>query len=134
MTGYADAQPLLDDSRVGKIADRLRLEFPDIPYETQFVTAVIEPPYNAHNGTEQYREERWPAFQFMVLSPHPRPLQRKRGMLHAKVATGFKAAWDEQEAERKHYVTADEDPAYKIFRALAWSFIQERRSLLQITN
>lgn len=129
---YADAEPLLDDSRVGRIADRLRLIYPDLPYETQFATAVIEPPYNAARGDERYIETRWPAAQFIVVAPHPRPLQRKFGTQQASVATMFKAAWDADDRARKHYVATDEDPAYRIFRALTVQFISNRRSLQQI--
>lgn len=129
---YANAEPLLDDARVGRIGDRLRLIYPDLPVETQFVTAVVEPPYNASSGGSVYVETRWPAAQFIVLAPHPRPLQRRYGTQQASVATMYKAAWDADEKERKHFVTTDEDPAYRIFRALTVQFITNRRSLLQI--
>lgn len=134
MSGYANAEPLLADDRVGKIGDRLRLIYPDLPVETQFVTAVIEPPYRASNGGKAYTETRWPAAQFMVLGPHPRPIQKKYGYLQASVATLYRAAWDASEKERSHFVATDDDPAYRIFRGLAVQFLAQRRSLLQIIN
>lgn len=114
---YKEAEPLLDDARVARIAERIFLELPALPDETSFATF--------HDGTK---------FQFFLSAPNPRPIQRKYGVQHGLTADGDLAGWREAEAERRHFVAAKEDPAYPIFRALAHMMIRDMRNFKSMTN
>lgn len=117
MTTAVDAEPLLPDQRVKRIADRLMLRFPELPGSTEFVTA-----------------QRGPQFQFVVMCDYPRPHLAAMGTKLAMTAKGQVAGWREAEAERKRFVSGDEDPAYPVFAGLAWALVKKLRDMRSMIN
>jgi hypothetical protein len=123
-------EPLLPDERVLPVLELLYLEFPKLAeYDTLIATARIEPPWTGQLPTGEYGTTEWPIAQFIITSMrHPRELQRSLGIPHTNVMTAFWHAWEQSEKERKHFAHTDEDPARRIFRALAQ---KQQRDLIQ---
>lgn len=114
----ADFEPLLTDARVDKIADLLRLAYPQLPQDIE-VFSFIVPPQKAEVRGE---EVTIPAQAvFALQSPHPRRsfdayyLDKE---LMSNTACWL-SAWEHEERMRLHYVSARDDPAFAPFAIAA---------------
>jgi hypothetical protein len=129
-------EPYLSDQRVGRVAEKLYEEFPILhDYGTDFATGRIEPPWHGilPNGTTGWTTH--PVVQFIVVSDHPRPIQKKMGVRHATTAVIWPAAFEEAEKEQKHLVSGDEaSPEERIFRVALAKHLDEMDSLKSIIN
>ena len=103
---YGNAEPLLTDARLTQIEDQVRRNVKGLD-DTTFVTAKVHP-------TEPHPAEA----HFLLLTLHPRPLQRAAGQLHGTVIREPLSQWESGEKDRGHFVT-DADPALRYFAALA---------------
>lgn len=126
-------EPFLSDQRVGKVAEQLIEENPIlVEYGTDFATAIIEPPWH---GTLPSGYNGWtmnPVVQFIMISDHPRPIQKKQGARHGTTATIWPAAFEEADKERSHYVDGRLSPEENIFRGMLKKHLEEMASLKSI--
>lgn len=109
-------EDLLSDERVERIADSLRLRFPNRLDESSFVsfiqpvtTVPVQTPAGIHIDMPVPAQ-----CVFAIISPDPRPWKSAaEGILTA--ATVTLADWLDTERIKSHYVTGNDDPAYKPF-------------------
>ena len=129
-------EPYLTDSEVSAVATKIIDEEPKLQrYNSDFVTTRIEPPWHGQLPDGRTGWTRNPVVQFVIVSDHPRPLQRKHGFRHATVAAAWEKAYEEAVRENKHLVTGNQmSPAERIFRAVAAKHIEELDSLASIIN
>ena len=130
-------EPYLSDERVLRVQEKLYDDYPELAdYHTDLVTARIEPPWYGQlpDGTTGHTNHA--VVQFVAVSDHPRPIQRKNGIRHGTVATAWPAAFEEADAERGHYVVGEAtmDPLEKIFRMVVAKHLEEMDSLKSIMN
>lgn len=130
-----DLEPLITDSRLNRIIDRLHIEFPRLyATDSTFVTMIVPPGSVGHLPDGTTGPARWPLGRFLVFSPNPRPLARRNGIQHGTDAVVWLDAWRASEKQRGHYVVTGDDPAFKVFRLLARQHLSELDSLASIMN
>ena len=130
-------EPYLPDDRVARVAEKLYDDYPALAdYNTDLVTARIEPPWYGQlpDGTTGHTDHA--VVQFVAVSDHPRPIQRRNGVRHGTVATAWPAAFEKADAERQHFVVGETavDPLEKIFRMVVAKHLEELESLKTIMN
>jgi len=127
-------EPYLPDDRVERVAEKLYDEYPILKrYPTDFATARIEAPWHGQlpDGTVGWTQH--PVVQFVVVSDHPRPLQRRMGVRHATTGSVWPAAFEATEKEESHLVKGDKpSPEERIFRALVMKHIVDLDRLSRI--
>jgi hypothetical protein len=129
-------EPYLSDQEVSAVATKIIDEQPLLQrYNSDFATARIEPPWhgilpNGRTGWTSY-----PVVQFVIVSDHPRPLQRSFGVRHGTHACAWERAYEKAAKEFRDSVTGDSiSPLERIFRAVAAKHIEELESLASIIN
>ena len=129
-------EPYLSDQEVSSVATRIIDENPVLQrHNTDFVTARIEPPWHGLRPDGRTGWTTRPVVQFIAVSDHPRPLQRKYGFRHATVASAWEMAYEDAVKEYKHKVHGDQvTPLERIFRGVAQRHIEELESLSSIIN
>jgi hypothetical protein len=130
-------EPYLSDERVQRVAEKLYGEYPILKrYPTDFATARIEAPWHGQlpDGSIGWTEH--PVVQFVVVSDHPRPLQRRMGVRHASTGSVWPAAFEATEKEESTYIIGErtEPPEERIFRALVMKHIVDLDRLSRIEN
>lgn len=127
-------EPYLSDERVQRVAEKLYGEYPILQrYPTDFATARIEPPWHGQLPDGSTGWTTHPVVQFILVSDHPRPTQRRMGVRHASTGTIWPAAFEATEKEESHVVTAGKEaPEERIFRALALKHIVDLDRLSRI--
>lgn len=127
-------EPYLSDERVGRVAEKLGESFPVLrEWNTDFVTGIISPPWHGllPDGTTGWTTNE--VVQFIVVSDHPRPLQRRMGVRHATTGAIWPAAFQEAAKEESHYVVGETVSAEeRIFSAVLAKHITEMNSLASI--
>ena len=127
-------EPYLPDSEVQRVQSKLYDEFPQlVDWNTDFATARISPPWHGQlpDGTTGWTKNA--VIQFVVVSDHPRPLQRKHGVRHGTVASAWQEAFEATRKEGSHYVIGEKmDPLEAIFRTTLNRHLNEMKSLSQI--
>lgn len=104
---------------------------------TTFVTVRHEPPFTGQLPSGRVGATDNPVVQFLVVSNHPRPIQRKHGLKHITTGTVWEQAWEtaEREWQNGHYVNPDaEDPLEVIYGGLLLKHTADYMSLKQMTN
>lgn len=129
-------EPYLPDERVLRVQDKLYLENPVmVLHNTNLVTTRIEPPWYGLLPDGRTATTNHPVVQFVAVSDHPRPLQRKHGYRHATVATVWQQAFEDAEKDKTHYVSGDQAPPEEvIFRGVVAKHLEELDSLSSIMN
>jgi len=128
-------EPYLPDQRVSAVQDRLYDENPKLrDWNTDFVTGRIEPPWHGVLPDGSTRWTHTPVVQFIVVSDHPRPIQRKMGIRHATVGAIWPDAFEEAERENHHYVSEGDSPEERIFRGVLAKHLWEMDRLGRIIN
>jgi len=129
-------EPYLPDADVHAIQSKLYEAFPKlIAWNTDLVTTRIEPPWygNLPDGTTGRTTN--PVVQFLVVSDHPRPIQRAQGVRHGTVASAWQRAFEEAQKGFGHYVISGKmGPLETIFRMVLNKHLKEMESLSQIIN
>lgn len=129
-------EPYLPDADVLAIQEKMYEAYPKlIRYNTDFVTTRIEPPWHGQlpDGTTRTTDQ--PVVQFVVVSDHPRPIQRKMGVRHGTVATAWQQAFEQSMKDGDHYVIGGKmGPLETIFRGLVHKHLQELDKLGRIMN
>jgi len=127
-------EPFLPDVEVHAIQSKLYDEYPQlIDWNTDFATTRIEPPWHGQLPDGTTRTTRHPVVQFVIVSDHPRAIQRKMGVRHGTVATAWEQAY--RDAVSTHYVSGDKmAPLETIFRGVLKKHIDEMASLNSIMN
>lgn len=129
-------EPYLPDAEVHEVQARLFEEYPILQkFNTDFTTARIEPPWHGllPNGTTGWTTNA--VVQFVVVSDHPRPIQRRHGVRHGTLASAWFRAFEQARKEHKHNVSGDEpSPLETVFRGLVHKHIEEMHSLGSIIN
>lgn len=129
-------EPYLPDQRVWDVAEKLYAEFPILSeWNTDFATGRIEPPWHGllPDGSTAWTIH--PVVQFIVVSDHPREIQRRHHVRHATTGIIWPKAFEEAEKEEKHYVVGEkQSPEERIFRAILAKHIDEMDSLKSISN
>lgn len=130
-------EPYLSDERVERVAEKLSKEYPILKrYPTDFATARIEAPWHGQlpDGSVGWTE--WPVVQFVVVSDHPRPTQRRMGVRHATTGTIWPSAFEAAEKDAAHYVVGEntESPEERIFTGLVMKHIVDLDRLSRIQN
>lgn len=135
-TMTSQLEPYLSDSEVGSVATKIIDEEPWLQrYNSDFVTTRIDPPWHGQLPDGRTGWTRYPVVQFVIVSDHPRPLQRKYGARHGTVAAVWEKAYEDSVKESRHLVSGDRiAPAERIFRAVAAKHIEELESLASIMN
>ena len=127
-----DLEPYLSDHVVHAVQEKAYEKYPRlILWNTDFVTACMPVPWHGTlpNGKNGYTNN--PVVEFIVVSDHPRPIQRKNGIRHATVATAWQQAFDESMKEAKN--SADRiDPVEVVFKLTLLKHIDEMESLASI--
>jgi hypothetical protein len=128
----------LNDSRVEPVKERIYARFPAL-FEagTELVTIRHEPPFTGQLPDGQMGTAGAPVLQFLLVSPHPRPVQRRMGVQHVSVATLWERGWEDAEREHRggHYNgQGHTDPLEVIFMGLALKHNEDLASLKQIMN
>ena len=125
-----DWEPLLDDGRVGKIADLLFLAYPDLPRDSDVFTFIV-PQQTVVRDDEPYVIPAQAVFA--VKSPNPRTWDAiYLGKEILSTAGLWLATWEREEKDRAHYVSTIEDPAFSAFRALAKTHVGKLRNLKEL--
>ena len=130
-------EPFLSDQRVGPVAERLIEEFPVlVEYNTDFATAIIEPPWHGilpEGNTAWTTHE---VVQFFIVSDHPRPIQKRQGARHMTSATIWPAAFELADKDRAHFVTGSDrlSPEETIFRGILTKHLADMESLKSIIS
>jgi len=129
-------EPYLSDQEVNDVQSRLFEEYPQlIGFNTDFATTRIEPPWHGQLPDGSTGWTRNPVVQFVVVSDHPRPIQRKMGVRHGTVAATWQLAYELAVKSDGHYVIGSKDhPLMIIFRGLVKQHIDEMESLASIMN
>jgi hypothetical protein len=130
-------EPYLSDDRVQRVAEKLYDEYPILKrYPTDFATGRIEAPWHGQlpDGSTGWTQH--PVVQFIMVSDHPRPIQRRMGVRHASTATIWPSAFEAADKEGEHYVIGETtlSPEERIFRALAMKHIVDLDKLSRIQN
>lgn len=128
-------EPFLSDQRVSQVQDRLYEENPKLrDYNTDFVTGRIEPPWHGvlPDGSTGWTTH--PVVQFIIVSDHPRPIQRKMGVRHATVGAIWPDAFTDAEKAKGHYVSDEASPEERIFRGVLAKHLWEMDRLGRIMN
>lgn len=117
--------PLLPDSRVEQLEDRLRREM-KLPDVVTFVTYEQDPTWVVRKGVEVLK----PAHAvFIVLSPNPNP--RHKGRAIKTFATAQLEHWREKEDTAWRFSGAG-DPAYPIFKELCRQHLAARKNYAEL--
>lgn len=129
-------EPYLPDADVLAVQQKLYEEFPQlIGFNTDFVTTRIEPPYKGQlpDGTTGWT--RHPVVQFIVVSDHPRPIQRKMGVRHGTVSSAWEQAFSTAMKEGGHFVIGGKmGPLEDVFRMTLTRHLYEMKKLSRIMN
>lgn len=122
--------PYLPDNVVYPVQEKMWFKYPILAkYVAMFATTSADPGWEGRLPDGTYGISKYPTVQFIIMSKHPRPVQRKYDIPHVSLATAWKQAWDEAQAERRHYVTGeDPEPVEKVFGALAWKHAEDLRN------
>ena len=127
-----DIETYLPDHVVHDVQGKLYSENPRlILYRTDFLTTRINPPWHGAlpDGTIGWTE--WPVAQFLVVSDHPRPMQRKAGHRHSTLATVWENVFDD--ALREYRTHNDKpDPGEAVFRLVLAKHMDEMDTLSSI--
>lgn len=125
----ADFEELLPDSRVEKIWERLRREFPRLPEDVQLAT-YIQPSRLVPSQLDRSRLVMKPERAvFLIVSPNPH--HRHKGEMLKTVMSCSLADWRDEEKEAGHYVGKG-DPAMRFFRAGAREHLQARKNWTEL--
>lgn len=129
-------EPYLSDERVGRVASKLYEEFPKLSeWNTDFATGRIEPPWHGQLPEGSVGWATTPVVQFIVVSDHPRPIQRKMGVRHATTGTIWPGAFEAADKEESHYVVGEKASAEeRIFRAVLSRHLWEMDRLSRIQS
>jgi hypothetical protein len=129
-------EPYLSDIEVHEVQSRLYEEFPQlIAWNTDFVTTRIEPPWYGQLPDGTTGRTTNPVVQFLIVSDHPRPIQRLQGARHGTVASAWQQAFESAVKEQKHLVVGDKkSPLETVFRMVLIKHIEEMASLKSIIN
>jgi hypothetical protein len=129
-------EPYLPDEEVLEVQNILYEEYPMLQkWNTNLVTTRIEPPWHGQLPDGTTRTTTHPVVQFLVVSDHPRPIQRKQGVRHGTVAISWQRAYEDAVKEQAHKVSGDEiSPLENIFRTTLTKHVSEMKSLAQIMN
>ena len=128
-------EPYLTDEQVLRVQEKLYDEFPILQeYQTDFVSARIDPPWHGllPNGKTGWTNSA--VVQFVAVSDHPRPIQKKMGVRHGTTAVVWERAFEASVRESKHFVDDRQPPEERIFRLLAAKHIEEMKSLSSIIS
>lgn len=128
-------EPYLPDDRVLRVQSKLYDEFPILQeYGTDFATGRIEPPWHGllPNGRTGWTNNA--VLQFIVVSDHPRPIQKRMGVRHGTTAAIWERAFEDSVNDAKHFVDDRQPPEERIFRLLAAKHISEMQSLASIMS
>lgn len=129
-------EPYLADSEVLEVQGKLYDEYPQLKdWNTNLVTTRIEPPWHGQLPDGRTGWTQHPVVQFVVVSDHPRPIQRRMGVRHGTYAVAWQNVFESTRKARSHYVSNGEtDPLETIFRAVLKQHIGEIRRLALIIN
>ena len=127
-------EPYLSDERVGRVAEKLGQEHQRLEdWNTDFVTAIIEPPWHGQLPEGNVGWATTPVVQFIVVSDHPRPIQKRMGVRHATTGTIWPKAFEEADKEESHYVVGEKQSVEeRIFRAVLARHMWEMDRLSRI--
>ena len=120
MVAYSDCEPLLDDRRLERIEDTVRKAWPMLPDDAQFASAIVPNPRGAMEA------------HFLIVSPSPRPIQRRFGAKEISRGKTSLAAWDSSEKERAMYVNKRDDPALGFYLVAARMHVEKLANLKSI--
>ena len=145
-----DFEPLLPDSRVSKIADLLRIAYPDLR-DAEFVTFIV-PEQNGVPRTQlrQAPHEHGCPYPndscecdplnipaqaiFCIRDKHPRadmdPVYKGKMMVTTEGT--FLKVWESEEKARAHYVSTSQDPAYTIMEIAARAHVKRASEFRQL--
>jgi hypothetical protein len=147
-----DWEPLLPDDRVGKIADLLRIRYPDLR-DAEFFSFVVPPQVvDDRRSMKHAPHERGCPFERGTVNdcvcgpldipeqavfgirqtPHPSrdPVYKGKALVTTE-ATWLKT-WDAEARKRKHFVSALEDPAMEIYRIAAAAHVEKAEGYRQL--
>ena len=129
-------EPYLSDQEVSTVATKIIDEHEKLQrYNSDFVTTRIEPPWHGQLPDGRVGWTSHPVVQFVVISDHPRPLQKKYGVRHGTYATAWERAYESAAKDFKDFVTGDTmPPLERIFRGVVAKHIEELDSLASIMN
>lgn len=130
----ASMEPLLDDARVEKIAQKIRSEFAGLA-DSDFVTFIV-PERTVERKLKAgiaFPHKIEPMAVFAIISDNPRPYAKATGQRLLTSATASLKDWREAEAERGHYVGGP-DLAHDFFRRVAPQHVELIQNLKDLTN
>lgn len=130
----ASMEPLLDDSRVEKIAQKIRSEFAGLA-DSDFVTFIV-PERTAERKLKSgisFPYKIPPMAVFAIISDNPRPYAKAMGQRLLTSATASLNDWREAEAERGHFAGTP-DLAHDFFRRVAPQHVELIQNLKDLTN
>lgn len=134
-------EPYLSDQEVSTVATKIIDEHPILQrYNSDFVTARIEPPWHGQLPDGRIGWTNHPVVQFIIVSDHPRSNKYKllgagSGTRHTTVAAAWERAYEDAAKEHKHLVSSDQmSPLERIFRGVTARHIEQLESLASIIN
>ena len=129
-------EPYLSDQEVSSVATKIIDENEKLQrYNSAFVTTRVEPPWHGQLPDGRVGWTAYPVVQFVILSDHPRPLQRSFGLKHGTYGSAWEGAYESAAKDFKRSVTGDTmSPLERIFRGVAAKHIEELDSLASIMN
>lgn len=129
-----DIEVYLPQNKVTNAQEKLVGKFPQLLlWKTDFLTTRITPPWHGALPDGNIGWTNHAVVQFVVVSDHPRPLQRNAGQRHTTVATAWEAAFEE--ALREYEASNDKpDPVETIFQLVVAKHRMEMDSLASIQH
>jgi hypothetical protein len=114
-----DLEPLISESRLAKIEQRLRKEFPQLPENAAFL-AYLQPAQEIeYQGAPVQIGE---IAMFSIFVPHPKHPERPGfgympvGRMIYKSRQSGEKGWRELEQDHRHSTDIESDPAYLAFK------------------
>jgi hypothetical protein len=129
-------EPYLPDVDVQAIQAKLYDAYPRlIEWNTDVVTTRIAPPWHGQLPDGTTGTTKHAVLQFILISDHPRPMQRSKGIRHGTVASAWQQAFEQAMADEGHYVIGGSmGPLAQIFAGVLQKHIEEMESLASIIN
>jgi hypothetical protein len=133
VSGYertlADAETVISDWQCSVIEGRLRDQFRVVPDATEFATFIQAPKYVVRGPGD----EGWlPSMAvFLVKSPHPTNPKAPGLVTHGTVEL---AVLEQDRAERRHFVSLKEDPAFLIFSVVLKTHLETLQNLRELIH
>lgn len=119
LSGFDDLEPLISESRLERIEQRLRQEFPQLPENATFVTARQPAQMIEFQGAPVQIGD---IACFAIFVPHPKHPERPgfgyfpiARMIFKSRHAGEKG-WRELEQDNRHSTEIETDPAYLAFK------------------